>query len=128
MVEAHIAELDHQIQQTDTVKGLQEGQERMIESIQLDREENKKAFDKGAEKFDDLYEKVDEMKQQISEGFKDIKDTITENEISKLKKELDKRDEQKQTQDSKSWDLAKIALTAIFAVITTALLFKFGIQ
>ena len=120
-MEAQIAQLDNQIQQTDTIKNLQGGQDKILETIREDRAKNQEAFDKGAAKFDDLYQKVEDMKKQISDGFKDIGNKITDNEISRLQKALDKK-------DNRMWDATKIILTAIISIVATALLYKLGIQ
>ena len=134
-LDARQIQLEQDLQVVPTIKTLKDGQEEMLKELRNDKNFNEKEFAKGTEKFKELSSElkevrseVSDMKTQISDGFKEMKDAITENEISKLKKELDKRDQEKQTQDNKSWDMAKIALTAIFAVISTALLFKFGVQ
>lgn len=82
------------------VEGLKEGQERIIHTIEEEKEQNRRAFDKGAEKFDDLYNKVEEMKGQIKDGFDSVKKEIAdhtlqgkEDEIKKLNKRLDARDQ-----------------------------------
>ena len=100
--QAEIVKLDDDLQHTVTIDNLRQSQETIIKTIEEEREANQKAFDKGAEKFDDLYKEVGEMKKQITEGFRvirqDISDHITQgkdDEIKKLNKKLDGRDQVK---------------------------------
>jgi len=125
-VEAHISELDNNIKQTDTVKGLQEGQERIISTIEDDRAKNQESFEKGASMFDDLYEKVEKMEKQISDGFKELGSKITDNEISRLERSLDKREDELKVNDKRTWDTTKIIITVILSILATVLLTKFG--
>jgi len=125
-VDAAIAQLDTQIKETDTVKGLQEGQERIINTIEDDRTKNQESFDKGASMFEDLYKKVEKMEEQISKGFKELGSKITDNEISRLERSLEKREDQLKVNDKRTWDTTKIIITVILSIVATVLLTKFG--
>jgi hypothetical protein len=127
-VEAHILQLDENIKQTDTVKGLQEGQQEIKSIIEEEKILNKIAFDKGASMFDDLYAKVEKMEQQITNGFKELGTKITDNEISRLERSLNKREDELKINDKRTWDTTKIIITALLSVGITVILFKFGIK
>ena len=125
-MEAHILQLDENIRQTDTVKGLQEGQAEIKSIIEEEKVLNKIAFDKGASMFDDLYKKVENMEKQISDGFRDLGTKITDSEISRLEKSLQKSQNEIKTNDARTWDTTKIVITVILSIVATVLLTKFG--
>jgi len=110
----------------EEVKDLREGQQEIKSIIEEEKVLNKVAFDKGAAMFDDLYREVGEMKKQISDGFKELGTKITDNEISRLERSLDKREDELKINDKRTWDTTKLVITAILAIIGTVLLTKFG--
>jgi len=85
----------------ERVAALKAGQDKIIKMIEDNETETKAEFDKGAKKFQELTDEVNSMKNQITDGFSNISDELREyktemkdERISKLTKQLEKRDEE----------------------------------
>ena len=100
-------QLDKDLQVVPTIKSLKNGQEQIIKELEDDREFNETEFAKGTKKFKELStalnevrSEVSDMKVQISDGFREQKRAFEkhildgkEDEIRKLNKRLDARDQ-----------------------------------
>lgn len=132
-MEPQIAALDEQIKQTETVKLLQSRDEEIVEDlndlkegqIQLN-DKVETGFEKGRIRMDGIEGEMKTIKDMILEGDKKrdeqhgaILHKITDNEIARLEKQLNKRDSELEKKDSRIWDAAKIVLTAILSIVTT---------
>ena len=108
--------LDNNIKQTDTIRGLQEGQADIVKALTSSEKHTQEAFDKGDAKFTNIENEIEEMKievsgmkgevsemkTQLSDGFKQISHDINEHiiksgesEIANLNKKLDRKAQMK---------------------------------
>ena len=103
----NIDKLDADLQHTKTIDNLKQGQEDIRQDISNERDFNKSEFAKGTEKFREIFDElkevrseVNDMKSQIATGFIEQKRAFEkhildgkEDEIKKLNKRLDARDQ-----------------------------------
>ena len=141
-MEPHIAQLDKQIQETDTVKSLHSRDEEIVKDLEDlkggQASLNSKVdigFEKGRKRMDGIEADMKKLTQMFIDRDKktdaqhtEVMEKITNNEIVKLKKELEDRDRSLEKKDSRVWEASKIALTAIVAIGSTIYLSGIGIK
>jgi len=125
---------DLKVNSTKTVKGLREGQDEIVSSIEKlsnkidnDLENHSKELAKGSDKFKELFstvssiqDEVKDMKSQISEGFNDIKKEFS-NHIEKSQNQ--KIDELNKKLDAKSSVKNGIIVTLVGGIVLAACLY-----
>lgn len=65
-------------------ESLSVNQEKIMEMILDEKEQNKLDFAKGTEKFNQLFKEVGEMKREIKDGFNSLKEEIKDKRINDL--------------------------------------------
>jgi len=79
--------LDKDLPNTQTIKGLYQNQEQIIQELKDEKEFNKHEFAKGTEKFKEIFGELKEVRSEVS----DMKSQIT-NSIDGLKNQMAKKE------------------------------------